>query len=64
MNDLAWWYPVVAWGVAIAALARCAARAIPRPIPRWLPVALGCVVLVPVAGMPIGRWLHGLGQTF
>ena len=64
MSGLVWWYPVIAWGVAIAALAQCAARAMPRPIPPWLPVALGCVVLVPVAGMPIGRWLHGLGQTF
>lgn len=64
MIGLVWWYPVIAWGVAIAALARCAARAMPRPIPPWVPVALGCVTLVPVAGMPIGRWLHGLGQTF
>ena len=64
MNDLAWWYPVVAWGVAIAALVRLVSNVVWRPIPRWLPVALGCVVLVPVAGMPIGRWLHGLGQTF
>jgi len=57
----AWWYPVAAWGVAIAALVRLAVR---RPIPRWLPVALGCMSAVPVAGMPVGRWLHGLGQTF
>ena len=61
MNALAWWYPLCSWGVAIAALVRLAA---PWPIPRWLPVALGCVTFVPVAGMPVGRWLHGLGQTF
>lgn len=64
MTDLAWWYPIVAWGVAIAALVRLVALAMPRPIPRWLPLAAGCVALVPIAGLPIGRWLHGLGQTF
>ena len=64
MNDPAWWYPVVAWGVAIAALVRAVSLAVPWNVPRWLPLALGCAVLVPVAGMPLGRWLHGLGQTF
>ncbi|NBT13034.1 MAG: hypothetical protein EBS56_05545 [Planctomycetia bacterium] len=64
MSGLTWWYPVVAWGVAIAAAARSTSRLVRRPLPRWLPIALGCVALVPVAGMPVGRWLHGLGQTF
>ena len=64
MSDLVWWYPVIAWGVAIAALGRLGSLAMPRTIPRWLPVALGCISAVPVAGMPVGRWLHGLGQTF
>lgn len=64
MSGLAWWYPIVSWGVVIATLMRLVSLAVPWPIPRWLPVALGCVTLLPVAGMPVGRWLHGLGQTF
>jgi len=64
MTGLAWWYPVVAWGVALAAIARSIARVRPGAIPRWLPPAVGCLALVPIAGIPVGRWLHGLGQTF
>lgn len=64
MTGLAWWYPVVAWGVALAAIVRCLAAASPRAVPRWLPPAAGCLALLPMAGMPVGRWLHGLGQTF
>lgn len=64
MIDLAWWYPVAAWGVALAAIARCLAAVLHRPVPRWLPAAVGCLTLLPVAGLPVGRWLHGLGQTF
>ena len=59
-----WWYPVFAWGVIIAAAARglllIAERVgLPRT-PRWLPLALGAVSVVPISGLPIGRWLHGV----
>lgn len=64
MTDLAWWYPILAWGVALAALVQFVSLTMPWPMPRWLPLAIGCIALVPVAGMPVGRWLHGLGQTF
>lgn len=64
MNELAWWYPIAAWGVVLAALGRLATATLPWPSPRWLPLALGAAAVVPVAGMPVGRWLHGLGQTF
>lgn len=64
MTDLAWWYPLVAWGVALAALARLATRSFAPSLPRFVPIAIGCLVLVPIDGMPVGRWLHGLGQTF
>jgi len=64
MTGPVWWYPVLVWGVVIAALVRFTAHLVRQPIPRWLPIALGCVTLVPVAGMSVGRWLHGLGQTF
>lgn len=64
MTDLAWWYPVVAWGVAIAAVAQCLTAVRPGAVPRWLPPAAGCLAVIPIAGIPVGRWLHGLGQTF
>ncbi len=64
MSDLAWWYPVAAWGVAVAAIARSLAALRPGGVPRWMPPAAGCLALVPIAGFPLGRWLHGLGQTF
>jgi hypothetical protein len=64
MSDLAWWYPVAAWGVAVAAIARSLAALRPRGVPRWVLPAAGCLALVPIAGFPLGRWLHGLGQTF
>ncbi|MBU6221686.1 MAG: hypothetical protein KGR24_02960 [Planctomycetes bacterium] len=64
MTGLAWWYPVVAWGVAVASLVQSLAALRAGAVPRWLPPAVGCLTLVPIAGIPIGRWLHGLGQTF
>jgi hypothetical protein len=64
MTGLAWWYPVAAWGVAFAALAQPPAALRAGVVPRWLPPAAGCLTLVPIAGLPLGRWLHGLGQTF
>jgi len=64
MTGLVWWYPVVAWGVAFAALAQSLAALRAGVVPRWLPSAAGCLALVPIAGLPLGRWLHGLGQTF
>jgi len=64
MSDLAWWYPVAAWGVALAAIARSLAALRPGGVPRWVLPAAGCLTLVPIAGIPLGRWLHGLGQTF
>jgi hypothetical protein len=64
MSDLAWWYPVAAWAVALAAIARSLAALRPGGVPRWVLPAAGCLTLVPIAGIPLGRWLHGLGQTF
>ena len=64
MTWIAWWYPVVAWAVAIAAIARSLAAMRPGNIPRWIPPAAGGLALVPIGGVPLGRWLHGLGQTF
>jgi len=64
MTGLVWWYPVVAWGVAFAALAHALVALRASVVPRWLPPAVGCLAIVPIAGLPLGRWLHGLGQTF
>lgn len=64
-----WWYPVAVWAVVLAALARSLQIAIgwmPLPLsrPRWLPLAIGAAAFVPVAGLPLGRWLHGFNAGF
>lgn len=64
MTDVAWWAPVAAWGIVLAAIATWAQAMLPRATPRWLPIAIGGLAVVPIAGLPVGRWLHGLGQTF
>ena len=68
---LQWWYPVVAWGVVTACGVRAALDLLGPTAggrPRggwfgWLPIAAAAVVLVPVEGIPLGRWLHGLSFT-
>jgi len=32
--------------------------------PHWLPLAFGALSFLPVAGLPLGRWLHGLNGGF
>lgn len=57
--NVAWWYPVVAWGAVFAALVRLAALG--RRLPAWAPAVAAAAGLVPIAGLPLGRWLHGIG---
>lgn len=64
MSGAVWWYPVLAWGVAGAALARVIALALRRRVPRWMLAVAAAAAIVPVAGLPAGRWLHGLGLSF
>jgi hypothetical protein len=63
-----WWYPVIAWWLVIAAVARGLLAAVRRAgLPRgpaWLPLVLGAAALVPISGLPIGRWLYGFSNAF
>jgi len=68
-SAIEWWYPVAVWGLVLAAVARVVQSAIASVVPRaatprWLPLACGAVALLPVAGLPIGRWLHGFNACF
>ncbi|MFM7035529.1 MAG: hypothetical protein ACKOYJ_10190 [Planctomycetia bacterium] len=60
---IVWWYPVVTWCLVIAATARSLLAAGVRiglpGGPGWLPLVIGGLAMVPVSGLPIGRWLHG-----
>jgi hypothetical protein len=59
-----WWSAVVVWAIVFAALARTAQQALGGIGPRWLPVAAGLLAIVPIGGLPIGRWLHGFNAAF
>lgn len=61
---LEWWSAIVVWAIVFAALARTVQQASGGRGPRWLPVAAGLLALVPVDGLPIGRWLHGFNAAF
>jgi hypothetical protein len=56
-----WWYPVVAWAIVFAAVAR---TVLPSVRPAWLPLVAGAVSLIPIDGLPLGRWLHGIDANF
>jgi len=59
MSDaFCWWFPVAAWGIVLAALTRVTRL---QQLLGWagLPVAAGALSLVPINGLPLGRWLHG-----
>lgn len=68
---LSWWYPVVAWGMAFAALGATVVGAcrptgtglLPWPA-RGVPLLCGLVAFVPLAGLPVGRWLLGVSGPF
>ena len=67
---LAWWYPVVSWAALFAAVAAAGVAAgrgsggtLPGPL-RSLPVLAGLVALVPIGGLPVGRWLLGITGPF
>ncbi len=68
-GGLEWWYPVAVWAVVLAALGRAVlptlhACGLHRPTLRWLPVAAGAIAIIPVAGLPLGRWLHAFNASF
>ena len=57
-----WWFPLVAWGTVFAAgVAAVLPRALAgRPAVKGLLAAAAAAVFIPVEGMPLGRWLHGI----
>lgn len=61
---VAWWSAIVVWAIIFAALARTVQQAFGSRGPRWLPVAAGLLAIVPIDGLPIGRWLHGFNAAF
>lgn len=63
-DGLVWWSVVAVWAIVFAALARTLQQALGGRGPRWLPVAAGLLSAVPIAGLPIGRWLHGFNAAF
>lgn len=72
-SSFQWWYPVVAWGVVAAAVARGALAGLeragivrggrPTAWLRRLPIAAGAMILLPIDGLPLGRWLYGACPT-
>lgn len=59
---LDWAYPLLAWA---SILASAASGLLPRslmgrPVARWIVSAAVMAVFLPVEGMPLGRWLHGV----
>lgn len=61
-----WCFPLLTWGLVFAAIV---AAALPgalagRPAARWGMVAAMAVALLPIGGLPLGRWLHGIDGGF
>jgi hypothetical protein len=57
-----WSFPLVAWAIVFAAVV---AAALPRafagrPAVKWALALAAAAVVIPVDGMPLGRWLHGI----
>lgn len=57
-----WCFPLVAWATVFAAVvAAILPRALAgRPAAKWILAAAAAAVFIPVEGMPLGRWLHGI----
>ncbi len=59
-----WCYPLFVWALIFGAITR-GLQVLLRGIgPRWLPLLVGVAVVVPVQGLPLGRWLHGYNANF
>ncbi len=63
-----WWYPVIAWLAIFASVTRRLLAIIEwaglRRGPAWIPPLVGAVALLPISGLPIGRWLYGFSGSF
>lgn len=61
---IAWFYPILLWGLVASLLVALAQKCIADRGPRWLPLFGAAAVLIPFQGIPIGRFLHGLTFGF
>lgn len=59
-----WCYPLFVWALIFGATTR-GVQVLLRGIgPRWLPLLAGAAAVMPVQGLPLGRWLHGYNANF
>ncbi len=61
---IAWCYPMIFWGLVAGLLVKLAQLCVADKGPRWLPLIGVAVTLIPIQGMPFGRFLHGITSGF
>ncbi len=61
---IAWCYPMIFWGCAACLLVKLAQMCVADKGPRWLPLIGVTATLIPIQGMPFGRFLHGITFGF
>ncbi len=61
---IAWCYPIIFWGLIACLLVKLAQLCVADKGPRWLPLIGVAVTLIPIQGMPFGRFLHGITSGF
>jgi hypothetical protein len=59
-----WCFSLFVWVVLLSACTRCGQLLLRDLGPRWLPLAFGLLAILPVQGLPLGRWLHGYNANF
>ena len=59
-----WCYPLLVWALIFGAATRGVQVLLRGLGPRWLPLLACAATIVPVQGLPLGRWLHGYNANF
>ena len=59
-----WCYPLLVWALIFGAATRGVQVLLRGFGPRWLPLLACAATVVPVQGLPLGRWLHGYNANF
>ena len=59
-----WCYPLLVWALIFGAATRGVQVLLRGLGPRWLPLLACATAVVPVQGLPLGRWLHGYNANF
>ena len=59
-----WCYPLLVWALIFGAATRGVQVLLRGFGPRWLPLLACTATVVPVQGLPLGRWLHGYNANF